>query len=256
MTNSDTTDADTTTRATTDRTTDSARTDAFDVAVVGAGPAGCAAGVFCARAGLETVVLSNGRSTLTKCAYVENYLGFPAGIEPRTLLDLAREHAREAGCELRAGTVDTGRRTDDGFDLVVDGESIPADFVLATSWADSDYLQDLGVSTEPEEPGPVDVVPTDADGRTDVGGVYAAGRITSTHHQALVAAGDGARVALTLINDVVPDFYNDWVVPEGYYEQYDREVPVGVEAIGHEERRRRAERGRERLREVLDRDRS
>ncbi|AXR77082.1 FAD-binding protein [Natrarchaeobaculum sulfurireducens] len=232
--------------------TEPTRLDSYDVAVVGAGPAGCAAGVFCARADLETVVLSNGRSTLTKCAYVENYLGFPAGIEPRTLLAFIRDHAREAGCTLREGTVETARQSDDTFELVVDGTSVVADAVIATSWADSDYLQDLDVSTEPEEPGPVDIVLADADGRTDVDGVYAAGRVRSTHHQALVAAGDGARVALTMIGETVPEFYNDWVAPEGYYASHDREIPVGVEEISHEERRNRAVRGRERLLEHLE----
>ena len=51
----------------------------YDVSIVGGGPAGCAAALFCGRAGLETVLVANGRSTLQKCAYVENYLGFPAG---------------------------------------------------------------------------------------------------------------------------------------------------------------------------------
>ncbi|WP_247416811.1 hypothetical protein [Halomarina salina] len=40
-----------------------------------------------------------------------------------------------------------------------------------------------------------------------------------------------------------PEFYNDWVVPESYYDQYDREVPVGVGGVGHAERRRRVGRG-------------
>ena len=218
------TNADSTTNS------ESTRTDSSDVAVVGAGPAGCAAGVFCARADLETVLVSDGRSTLQKCAYVENYLGFPWGIEPRQLHELAREHAREAGCTFREGTVETARRVDDGrgFELVTDDASVTADYVIATSWADSDYLQDLGVSTEPEVPGPVDVVLADEGGRTDVDGVYAAGRIRSTPHQALVAAGDGARVALTLLDEAVPDFYNDWVAPEGYYASYARVGRVGL----------------------------
>ena len=61
----------------------------YDVAIVGGGPAGCSAGVFCSRAGLDTVVVSNGRSTLQKCAFVENYLGFPAGIEPQLITSTA-----------------------------------------------------------------------------------------------------------------------------------------------------------------------
>jgi thioredoxin reductase (NADPH) len=226
----------------------------YTVAIVGAGPAGCAASVFCARAGLETIVITNGRSTLQKCAYVENYLGFPAGIEPRQFLELSREHAREAGCELRGARVETvrGSGESEGFTIDLADGSINAEYVIAASWADSDYLAELGVETEPEEPGPVSVVPTDADGRTNVEGVYAAGRITSTHHQALVSAGDGARVALTLINEIVPAFYNDWVAPKGYYAHYDREVPVGVEEIDSEERRRREKRGRRRICEFFE----
>lgn len=226
----------------------------FDVGIVGAGPAGCAAGVFCARAGLDTVLIANRRSTLQKCAYVENYLGFPAGITPSDLLSLSREHARNAGCLLEEGTIETVQEVDDGFSLTANGESITAAYLIAASWAVSEYLADLGVETEPEEPGPVEVVLTDREGKTNVEGVYAAGRITSTHHQALVSAGDGARVALNLINEIVPEFYNDWVAPEGYYAQYDREVPVGVEEIDHEERRRRAERGRNRMIEFFGTD--
>lgn len=255
---------------TTDPPTAAARS--VDVVIVGAGPAGCAAGVFCARADLDTVIVADGRSTLQKCAYVENYLGFPAGIEPRALLELSREHAREAGCERRDATVETIRQIDDRFEadtddrfgtdvdestgpegdgrfeLVTDDGAIRADHVIATSWSRSSYLDELGVETDVEDPGAIDVVLTDEDGRTNVDGVYAAGRITGTHHQALVNAGDGARVALTLLDEIVPDFYNDWVAPAGYYAHYDREVPVGVEEIDHDERRRRVEAGRERMR--------
>ena len=71
-------------------------TQRYDVSIVGGGPAGCAAALFCGRAGLETVLVANGRSTLQKCAYVENYLDFPAGIEPRTLLTLARGHVEQS----------------------------------------------------------------------------------------------------------------------------------------------------------------
>lgn len=228
-------------------------TASYTVAVVGAGPAGCAAGVFCARAGLNTVVFTNGRSTLHKCVFLENYLGFPSGIAPRDLLELATEHAREAGCTIRDETVEVVRRGEktDSFEMVVDGDALEAEYVIAASWSTSEYLNEVGVETEPEEPGPIAVIPTDDDGATNVDGIYAAGRITSTHHQALVNAGDGARVALNLINAIVPDFYNDWVAPKGYYASYDREVPTGVEEIDQRERRRRVKAGRKRMAEYF-----
>lgn len=127
-----------------------------------------------------------------------------------------------------------------------------ATYLLAASWSESDYLDEIGVETEQEPDGPVQEIQTDETGETNVDGVYAAGRITGTHHQALVNAGDGARVALNIVNRAVPEFYNDWVAPEGYYASYDREIPVGVEEIDHEERRRRAERGQERMRSFFE----
>ena len=228
-----------------------------EVAVIGAGPAGCAAGVFCARADLETLLIENGRSTLRKCAFVENYLGFPAGIAPRNLLDLSREHAQEAGCTLREATVESARAIEDGFELTVNkGKNnitrVRATYLLAASWSESDYLDEIGVETEAEPDGPVQEIQTDETGETSVDSVYAAGRIAGTHHQALVNAGDGARVALNIVNRAIPEFYNDWVAPEGYYASYDRDVPVGVEEITHEERHRRAERGRKRMRSFFE----
>jgi len=228
-------------------------TENYDVAIVGGGPAGCAGGVFCSRAGLDTVVVSNGRSTLQKCAFVENYLGFPVGIEPRSLLNLLERHAREAGCTMVEGSVASAAVDKEGFVLTLDQESITSDLLLAASWSDSDYLEALGVETEPESGrGSVSVVPTDDQGETNVDGVYAAGRITDTHHQAIVNAGDGARVALEIVKKVDPEFYNDWIAPEGYYERYDREVPAGVEEIDHNERRRRAEHANEYMRTFFE----
>ena len=220
-----------------------------DVAIVGGGPAGCAAGVFCSRAGLDTVVVSNDRSTLQKCAFVENYLGFPAGIEPQSLLDLLERHAREAGCTMVEASVSSVAVAEDDFVLTLDQGSFTSSRLLAASWSDSDYLEALGVETVPESGcGSVSVVPTDDWGQTNVDGVYAAGRITGTHHQAIVNAGDGARVALEIVKKVDPDFYQDWVAPDGYYEHYDREVPVGVEEIDHGERRQRVDHANEYMR--------
>jgi thioredoxin reductase (NADPH) len=225
----------------------------YDVAVVGGGPAGCSAAVFCSRAGLDTVVVSNGRSTLQKCAFVENYLGFPAGIEPGSLLELLKRHAREAGCTMADESVSSATEGADAFVLTLDQGSITTDRLLAASWSDSDYLEALGVETEPESGcGSVSVVPTDDCGETNVEGVYAAGRVTDTHHQAIVNAGDGARVALEMIKRVDSDFYNDWVAPDGYYESHDRDVPVGVEEIDHSERRRRAEQANDYMRTFFE----
>jgi len=73
--------------------------DAFDIMVVGAGPAGLAAAVGAASEGLSTVVLdavATGGQAGTS-SQIENYLGFPAGISGAELADRAVVQARKFG---------------------------------------------------------------------------------------------------------------------------------------------------------------
>ena len=73
-----------------------------DVAIIGAGPAGLSAGLFTARDGLRTRIFDRGPSLLKQCAHLDNYLGFPGGIDAGEFLRLAKCHAAEAGCAITA----------------------------------------------------------------------------------------------------------------------------------------------------------
>lgn len=95
------------------------------------------------------------------------------------------------------------------------------------------------------------MVSVDECGRTAVDGVYAAGRVAGEPHQAIVAAGHGAKVGLTAITDSDVPFYHDWIVPEGYFTDRGREVPPGCEEIDDAERQSRDARARESMRERL-----
>jgi hypothetical protein len=119
-------------------------------------------------------------------------------------------------------------------------------------WSDSDFLSTLGIETEQEPDGPVQEIVTDGEGRSSVDGIWAAGRITGTHHQALVSAGDGARVALNLVGELVPDVLRRLGRTRGVLQQHGRSIPVGVEEISHDERIRRAEHGCEWLIEFFE----
>ncbi|MCH7660101.1 MAG: FAD-dependent oxidoreductase, partial [Euryarchaeota archaeon] len=66
----------------------------YDVVIVGGGVAGLSAGIFTARAGLETLIVDQGRSILARNALLENYPGFPIGINPRRFLDMVEAQAR------------------------------------------------------------------------------------------------------------------------------------------------------------------
>ena len=178
--------------------------------------------------------------------------GLSRRIEPRTLLTLAREHVEQSPCTVEDGTVETVTEANGSFRLELDGEEVHADHVLVASWSDSDFLSTLDIETEQEPDGPVQEIVTDGEGQTSVDGIWAAGRITGTHHQALVSAGDGARVALNLVGELVPDVLRRLGRTRGVLQQHGQSIPVGVEEISHDERTRRAEHGREWLIEFFE----
>ncbi len=81
-----------------------ADTTLFDVAIVGGGPAGLAAGVYGASEGLRTVIVEReapgGQAGLS--ARIENYLGFPSGLSGSDLAYRAVAQARRFGVEILA----------------------------------------------------------------------------------------------------------------------------------------------------------
>jgi thioredoxin reductase (NADPH) len=74
----------------------------YDVAIIGAGPAGLAAAVYAGSEGLSTLVLDcrsfGGQAGAS--ARIENYLGFPTGISGIALMGRAYSQAQKFGVEL------------------------------------------------------------------------------------------------------------------------------------------------------------
>ena len=213
--------------------------DETDVAVVGGGVAGLTAALFTARAGLDTVVLDGGGSILRRNAHLENYPGYPAGINPRTYLAMLDDQVRRTGVQRREARVHAVDPSDDGFVVACesdDPDQLRATRVVAASWADTEYLGDLPAVEDRDSKS---FVLADDEGRTKVDGLYAAGRLADRYHQAIVAAGDGARTGITVVHDADSEFYHDWVVPEGYFTNRGRGVPMGCEEVDSEERAQR-----------------
>jgi thioredoxin reductase (NADPH) len=115
----------------------------YDVAIVGAGPAGLAAAVYAASEGLSVIVLDcrsfGGQAGAS--ARIENYLGFPTGISGMALMARAYNQAQKFGVEmaipdeaslLGSGAGDESRT----YHLRVgDGEKVRARAVIVASGA-------------------------------------------------------------------------------------------------------------------------
>src|SRR6202140_1716301 len=102
------------------------RDQTYDVAVVGAGPAGLSTAVYAASEGLSVIVLDarafGGQAGGS--ARIENYLGFPAGISGQALAGRAFTQAQKFGADIMipvgAKALDC-IRTDGAFALTLDG---------------------------------------------------------------------------------------------------------------------------------------
>jgi thioredoxin reductase (NADPH) len=117
----------------------------YDLAIVGAGPAGLAAAVYAASDGLSTVVferdLPGGQAGHT--SMIENFFGFPDGIGGAELARLAARQAERFGAELliRRGLVGhKGSRL-----LMAGGGEVEADVIIAAPGMEWRRLEVEGV---------------------------------------------------------------------------------------------------------------
>lgn len=209
-----------------------------DVLVVGGGIAGRTAALFTSRHGLDTHVIDAGGSIVRRNAHLENFPGFPAGVNARLFLDLLDDQLERSGAQQTSARVTTLVRTEDGFEVQTDtDERYQSTYVILATKNEVGYLEDL------EGLGIIDrgsmFVETDERGRTGIDGLYAAGRLAQKPHQAIICAGDGAEVAVTLLEDVDTPFYHDWVAPDGYFTDRGRDLPPGCEEIDADERNAR-----------------
>ena len=111
--------------------------------ILGGGPAGFTAAIYAARAGLSPVLyegtLPGGQLTTT--TLVENFPGFPGGVDANTLMDSMRKQAASFGADIRQGTataVELGKRP---FVITIDGEKqLAAETLIIATGARAKYL--------------------------------------------------------------------------------------------------------------------
>ena len=119
-----------------------------NVVIIGAGAAGLTAAIYTARANLSPIVIEGMHpgGQLTTTSDVENYPGFPNGVDGTKLMDDMREQAERFGTRYKFGEV-----TDVNFDsspfkiILTDGEEIIAKTVIIATGATAKYL---GIESE------------------------------------------------------------------------------------------------------------
>ena len=112
--------------------------------IIGGGPAGYTAAIYAARAALQPVLYEGPEpgGQLTTTTVIENFPGFPGGIDANQLMSSMREQALQLGTDIRRGIVtaaDLGSGSP--FTLTIDGETtVKADAVIIATGAKACYL--------------------------------------------------------------------------------------------------------------------
>ncbi len=88
-----------------------------EVIVLGGGIAGLSAAIYLGRAQRDTVVVDSGHSMAKWEPRVENYLGFPEGVDGNDLLKFGREQAKRHGVEFVSDEIQGARGEGEGFRL-------------------------------------------------------------------------------------------------------------------------------------------
>ena len=113
-----------------------------NVVIIGSGCAGLTAALYTARANLRPLVLTGRQpgGLLTTTTVVENYPGFPEGVDGYELMVRLQKQAERFGAQVRFGTVEAVDLSRQPFGLTVDGEPVTAETIIIATGASHRHL--------------------------------------------------------------------------------------------------------------------
>jgi len=112
------------------------------VVIIGSGCAGLTAALYAARANLSPLVLTGKQpgGLLTTTTVVENYPGFPEGVDGYELMTRMQKQAERFGARVKFGTVEAVELAKQPFALEVEGEKIETETLIIASGASHRHL--------------------------------------------------------------------------------------------------------------------
>jgi thioredoxin reductase (NADPH) len=112
------------------------------VVIIGTGCAGLTAAIYTARADLKPLVLSGlmPGGLLTTTSTVENFPGFPEGVDGFELMTRMQKQAERFGARIKFATLEAADLRARPFRLAVDGEAVEAETLIIASGAGHRHL--------------------------------------------------------------------------------------------------------------------
>jgi thioredoxin reductase (NADPH) len=113
------------------------------VVIIGSGCAGWTAALYTARANLQPLVLMGAQpgGLLTTTSIVENFPGFPEGVDGFELMSRMQKQAERFGAKATFGSVEKVDFSKAPFELIVDGEKVVAETVIIATGASHKHLE-------------------------------------------------------------------------------------------------------------------
>lgn len=113
------------------------------VLIIGSGPAGYTAAIYTSRANLAPVLYEGIEpgGQLTTTTEIENFPGYPEGVDGNQMMADIRKQAERFGADIRSGSITKVDLSSRPFHVVVDGEKeIAAESLIIATGATAKYL--------------------------------------------------------------------------------------------------------------------